>query len=331
MTIRADQADLHGFGAARPALTVVSAHASPGARAAASKPPRIRPQPEHGETRALPRRVTLRGCLITLAALLLAGLATAMGVVSWAGQFGFIYDIKHDRLAAALEALGPDCGAIIFAILGIALALAGRRAVAERVLVCACSALSVLMNLGASDIASPRAIGVYVLPPALFAITSDRLIAVVRRTALRERGEASRSAWGYAGTALLYLLRVPAAPKATLAGLRRALLNATPLPGAAPQPVRAVLARPEPAAAITSNPHPVRKPQRARVIKQGGPTKTQQLIDLVTERHGPLAEFPLTDVSKVATAIAPEIDLHPGSARTALRNAVIAAQNRSQP
>src|SRR5579871_6123030 len=44
--------------------------------------------------------------LIAVAALLLALLAAAMGVVSWHAQFAFVYAIKHQRAAAALEALG---------------------------------------------------------------------------------------------------------------------------------------------------------------------------------------------------------------------------------
>jgi hypothetical protein len=38
---------------------------------------------------------------------------------------------------------------------------------------------------------------------------------------------------------------------------------------------------------------------------------------------------PVTDVSRICTALAPEIGLHPGAARTALRRAVLAEQNGS--
>jgi len=46
----------------------------------------------------------------------------------------------------------------------------------------------------------------------------------------------------------------------------------------------------------------------------------------VTDRYGPLAQFLLTDVSRVCTELAPEVDLDPGAARTALRRHVLAAQ-----
>jgi len=48
-------------------------------------------------------------------------------------------------------------------------------------------------------------------------------------------------------------------------------------------------------------------------------------LRLVRERHGELASIPLDQVSKIATAIAAEADLHPASARTALLGAVRAA------
>jgi hypothetical protein len=313
---RADLADLHGFGSARPELAVVGPHISTESRQAYARPQRGWTPPERAEARAVAaRRITTGGVLITVASLLLAGLAVAMGIVSWHAQFSFIFGIKHERLAAALEALGLDAGAVIFSILGIALARLGRRAVIERVLVCICAAGSCAMNAAGADLGSPRSVAAFVMPPVLFAITSDRLVSVIRRSALGPKADAEsqRSAWRVAGTAFLYLLRLAVAPPSTVRGARRALLNATPLPAAAPKQ------------AITSAPRPVRKPRRARVTKTRV-TKTQRLIDLVTERHGPLVDFPLTDVSKVATATAAEIGMHGGSARTALKAAVVAAQ-----
>jgi hypothetical protein len=47
---------------------------------------------------------------------------------------------------AALEAGVPDVGAVIFATLGIALALHGRRALRPRTLNVACVAISLAMN-----------------------------------------------------------------------------------------------------------------------------------------------------------------------------------------
>ena len=107
--------------------------------------------------------------LLAGASVLLAADAAAMGVVSWHAQFAFVFAAKHQVTASALEALGLDAGAVIFALLAIALARLRRRAVIERMLVVACAAGSCSMNLLAADLGSPRAVAVYVMPPVLFA------------------------------------------------------------------------------------------------------------------------------------------------------------------
>ena len=56
-------------------------------------------------------------------------------------------------------------------------------------------------------------------------------------------------------------------------------------------------------------------------------TKTARFLDLVTERHGPLASIPLDRVAEISAALAPVAGLNTGAARTALRRAVLAAQN----
>ena len=56
-------------------------------------------------------------------------------------------------------------------------------------------------------------------------------------------------------------------------------------------------------------------------------TKTGELIRIATERHGELASIPLDQTSKIATGIAAEIEMHPGSARTALLKAARSARN----
>ncbi len=78
--------------------------------------------------------------LLVVASLLLAADGAAMGVVSWHAQYAFVFAAKQQSLASALEALGLDAGAVIFALLGIALARLQRRAVVERMLVVACAA-----------------------------------------------------------------------------------------------------------------------------------------------------------------------------------------------
>jgi hypothetical protein len=265
--------------------------------------------------------------LLAGASFLLAADAAAMGVVSWHAQFAFVFAAKHQMMASALEALGLDAGAVIFAVLGIALARLRRRAVIERILVVACAAGSCAMNLLAADLGSPRSIAVYGLPPVLFAAMSDRLVAVIRRAAMgkREDDDSQRSAWRAVGLALLYLLRFAFAPPSTAKGARLALLNATPLPGSASAGPLAI-DPPRAHRVPDGRPHGslVADQDRRREPREG--TKTARFLALVVERHGPLAGFDLGKVSRVAGELAPEVGLHVGSARTALRSAVLAAQ-----
>jgi hypothetical protein len=260
--------------------------------------------------------------LLVLASLLLGGLAVAMGTVSWHAQYAFVLAEKHQHLASALEALGLDAGAVVFALLGIALARLGRRAVIERALVCLCAAGSCGMNLLAADLASPRSVAVYVMPPVLFAAGSDRLIAVIRRAALgrTEDDDSQRGAWQLASRAVLYLLRFAVAPPSTAAGARRALLLATPLPATSRKAI-AGPASPQDATLATE-----REVGGERPGAQREGTKTAAFLHLVAERHGALAEFPLARVSPVAAELAPEVRLNAGAARSALRKAVLAAQ-----
>jgi hypothetical protein len=270
--------------------------------------------------------ITAGGVLLTAAGLLLLALAVAMGIVSWHAQFAFIYAIKHQRLAASLEALGLDCGAVVFSILGIALARLGRRAVIERALVCICAAGSCAMNAAGSDLGSPRSVAAFIMPPLLFAITSDRLISVIRRSALGRLAddEAQRSAWRVAGTAFLYVLRFALAPPSTARGLRQAVLNATPVPAAPDAPAQLPGSAP---AALPASTAP--KPKRAGA-RRTGPTKAERLVAAAAERHD-LAAIDPAKVSTLATSLAAEIGLHPATARRVLLGHVRALQDGGQP
>ena len=170
--------------------------------------------------------------LIAGACVLLAGLAVAMGVTSFHAQFTYIFAAKRQWAPAVLEALGLDAGAVIFSLLGIALARLGRRAAVERALVVVCALGSCGMNVLNANLGSPRSVAVYGMPPVLFALTSDRLVAVVRRAALGPASDdaAQRSAWHLAGRSVLYCLRFAVDRRGTAAGFRRAILDATPLP-----------------------------------------------------------------------------------------------------
>jgi hypothetical protein len=167
--------------------------------------------------------------LLCCAAVLLLALAAAQGYVSWRAQYGFIFSVKGEPLPSALEALGLDAGAVIFALLGLAHARMGRPARIERALNAACALGSMTMNLLSADLGSPRSVVVYVLPALLYVACSDRLIA----TAAHAAGVADTGLWRAAGTGLLYGLRAVVAFPSTAAGLRRWLLQATPLPAAA--------------------------------------------------------------------------------------------------
>jgi Protein of unknown function (DUF2637) len=109
----------------------------------------------------------------------LAVLAAAAAVVSFTAQYQMIYAARQLALIAALEAAIPDAAALVFASLGIALALHGRRALRTRVLNVASVAVSMFMNAIA---AAPgwRALAIWVLPPVAYALASDTLIGVVR-------------------------------------------------------------------------------------------------------------------------------------------------------
>ena len=121
------------------------------------------------------------GGLLAAASCLLLLLAAAQGYVSFRAQYAFVDHAKHARIPSILEALGLDTGAVIFALLALSLARRGSRGTVERVLNVACALGSLAMNLLAANLTSPRSITVWVLPSALYALASDRLIAVVRR------------------------------------------------------------------------------------------------------------------------------------------------------
>ena len=118
---------------------------------------------------------------------------------------------------------------------------------------------------------------------------------------------------------MLWLLRLALAPVSTLGGFRAWVVQECPVaPGRrAPRLAPA----PSPAAAptaITSQ----RRAGRAR-----GQTKTARFLALATEQHGPLATIPLESVAKICAELAPRVGLNTGAARTALRRAVLAAQD----
>jgi hypothetical protein len=133
---------------------------------------------------------------------------------------------------------------VIFTVLALGLARAGKPARTERALILACSLGSAAMNYAAANTASPRSVLAYVAAPVLLAVVVDRVVAVIRRHVLADD---EKSPWAPLGGFLailaravglmaLYLLRLVLAPRETGGGLRRMVLNATPLPAAPERP-----------------------------------------------------------------------------------------------
>jgi hypothetical protein len=260
----------------------------------------------------------------------LAVLAAAAAVVSYQAQYQLVAGYKHVPVVAAVQAAIPDVAALVFASLGIALALHGRRAVRARALNVAAVGTSVAMNALA---ATPgwRALAVWVLPPTAYALASDTLIGVVRAWAIaRQRQPGQRLAGEEAtplamvGGLLLWWLRLVLAPVSTLAGFRTWVVTECPV---APRR-RAMAARPA-APAVTAGRRHARQGRGGPGPRPG--SKTHRFLALVEERHGPLGQIPAGEVSPICTALAPQAGLNTGAARTALRTAVLAARNGGNP
>ena len=225
-------------------------------------------------------------------------MAAAAAAVSFTAQYRMAETARKLPAIAALEAAIPDAAALVFACLGIALALHGRRALRARALNLASVAASVFMNAIAAE-PGWHNLAIWALPPVAYALASDTLISVVR---VRHQHHADEAATPLAvlGGLLLWLLRLALAPASTLAGFRAWVLAECPVaPGRRPAPA----------------PHPRKA------------TKTARFLDLVTERHGSLASIPLHAVAGISADLAPQLDLNTGAARTALRKAVLAARN----
>jgi hypothetical protein len=291
------------------------------------------------------RRARVGGGLLTVASCLLVLLAAAQGYVSFRAQYTFVDHAKRAPIPSTLEALGLDTGAVIFALLALSLARRGRSGAVERVLNVACALGSLTMNLLAADLTSPRSVTVWVMPSALYALASDRVIAVVRRwaqasdpsNALAQDG----SAWQAAGGLALWLMRLCFDVPGTVGGFRRWVLAVAPV---APGTRATSLPTPPVAAALTAadsnnatlqyaTPGPVvsatpgkfrGQPQEpARALGDGlapGETKRAAMIRLY-ERCGQDGDPRYGDRANsaaLAGEIASRIGYHPGTARREL-------------
>ena len=206
--------------------------------------------PGHGSQPASPGRSRDRsGLWLRNAAAGLGVLAAAAAAVSFTAQYRMAETARHLPVIAALEAAIPDAAALVFASLGIALALHGRRALRARALNLAAVGTSVFMNVLA---AAPgwRNLAIWALPPVAYALASDTLIGVVRAWAIARHQQLGTALAADAPTPLtvlgglaLWLLRLALAPASTLAGFRAWVLEECPVaPGRrarpAPPPAR---------------------------------------------------------------------------------------------
>ena len=281
--------------------------------------PALRPvQDEDGQVPAAARRRGSGhrpgGVLVAVATGLLFLLGVGLFAVSLDAQYRYVFHAKHQAAASWIEALALDVGMAIFSLLALGLARAGKPARTERVLIMACAGASGVMNFAAANDASPKSVLAYVMPPVFLAVVADRVVSVARRHVL---GEDERSPWLAAASLVAYALRLALAPPSTAAGLRRWLLLKTPLPAARPP-------------AVAPMPH------RTAIGGKRGPSgpraesKTARFLALVEQRHGPLDGFPPERVARTCTELAPEVGLDLGAARTALRHAVLGAQDGRQ-
>jgi len=292
--------------------------------------------PRDGHPPPRRRGLGVPGLWLALSMVALGLLAVAAAIVSYSAQYRMVYAAKRAVVAAALEAGIPDVAALIFAALAIALALHGRRALRPRALNVCAVATSVAMNVMAAG-HGWREFAIWAMPPIAYALASDTAIGVVRAwTIARQRAlnealaNEGTTPLAIVGGLLLWMLRLGFAPGPTLTGLRRWVIEECPVaPGrrgeAAADMVESAASRRR--AAITSGAARSQPMPRRRATAQ--PTKTDRFLDLVTDRYGPLVQFPVASVSRVCTELAPEVDLNVGAARTALRRQVLAAQNGS--
>ena len=205
----------------------------------------------------------------------LAVLAAAAAAVSWDAQYVMVRSVKHNPVIAALEAGVPDVGALVFAALGIALALQGRRALRARTLNLGCVGTSLAMNALAS---APgwRDLAIWVMPSAIYALASDTLIGVIRAWVigrLRHAGQVladdEATPMAVLGGLLLWLLRLALAPPSTISGFRDWVLEECPVaPGR-------TATRPAPDPRPLPGPPPARPKSRPRPPGPGSPVTGQ--------------------------------------------------------
>ena len=247
-------------------------------------------------------------------------LAAAAAVVSFTAQYRMVDAARHLPVVAALEAAIPDAAALVFACLGVALALHGRRAIRPRALNLAAVGTSVFMNAIA---AAPgwRNLAIWAMPPIAYALASDTLIGVVRAWALARHRELDVSAGRRGGHAA--------------GGRRRAdLVAAAPGPGPRLDAGRVPRLGP---GRMPGRPRPPRRPPRpAARSGPAGPGEGDGPAEGDQDRPLPVFGHRTARAARLDPAGSrrpdqrrpgPSVGLNTGAARTALRKAVLAARN----
>jgi hypothetical protein len=276
----------------------------------------------------------LRSAMIALGLL-----AAAAAVVSFEAQYRMVFAAKGVTAIAALEAAIPDVSAVVFASLGIALALHGKRALRARALNIAAVATSIGMNFLAATGGSWRDVAIWVMPSVAYTVASDTAIGVIRAYALaRQRqlredlADDEATPLAAIGGLFLWLLRLALAPASTLAGFRRWVLQECPVaPGRraelpASQNVAALPAAPPPGSVATTKPAKTPRAQTPR-----GESKTARFRALVDARYPDgLHTLPPERVAKLCGELAPQVDLNEGSARSYLLPLVRQAHEPAQ-
>lgn len=248
--------------------------------------------------------------VIAAATWLLFALGAGLLYVSFSAQFAYVFGIKHQGAPAVIEALSPDLAMVILSTLGIGLALAGKASKAERFLIISFAGLAAGMNYAAADSGNWRSVVAYTAPPVVLAVITDRVISVIRRHVLPDDAE---SAWTPAGRVLvavarlaalilLYLLRAVLAPRSTLGGLRRMVLNAAPVPA---PPVKVI--------SLTEVP-PIDPPVTEPAELAGASKKAR--LAWWYERDADYGNR--SAVAAAARRLAPKVDLSEGTARAYL-------------
>ena len=251
--------------------------------------------------------------LIGSAAWLLALVGAGALYVSYSAQRQYVFAARHQDAASIIEALLLDVLLIVFTLLALGLARAGKSSRTERVLILACAIASAYMNVSDADTASPRSVVAYAVAPVALAVVVDRVVAVIRRhvlgvdevSAWTAPGRALVAAVRLSGVILLYSLRFALAPPSTARGLRRWVLVVTPLPETEPE-------------AIEPGPKP-------EAINPPAGTKRSQLEAAYVAHPD---AWDRAKAARVATDLAREIGMSEGTARGYV-NALIAQREAS--